>query len=124
MFRKVYAALNAVESGLEDMMQQLGLVMCNPMVEYVKGLKTEMTSGTFARLLVMVEEMEREIRDGRVELEVERMKVRIAEKRKLEALTRITELEEREKRMNEQLVSLSESRKSYTQRPRKVRRLC
>ncbi|KAJ9676486.1 hypothetical protein PVL29_021829 [Vitis rotundifolia] len=121
--RQVDAALNAVESGVEDLMQQLAQQMCNPMVEYVKRLKAEMTLGTFARLLAMVEEMEREIRDGRVELEEERMKVRVAEKRMLEALTRLTELEDRE-RMKEQLGSLLETRKSYTLRPRKVRRPC
>ncbi|RVX17822.1 hypothetical protein CK203_003941 [Vitis vinifera] len=121
--RQVDAALNAVESGVEDLMQQLAQQMCNPLVEYVKRLKTETTLGTFARLLAMVEEMEREIRDGRVELEEERMKVRVAEKKMLEALTRLTELEDRE-RMKEQLGSLLETRKSYTLRPRKVRRPC
>lgn len=124
MFRKVYTTLNAVENGLEDLIQQLALQMCNPMVEYVKGLKTEMTSGTFVRLLVMVEEMEREIIDGRMELAKERMKVRVAEKRRLEALNRITELEEREKRMKERLGPLSGTKKSFNLRPRKVRRLC
>nr|CAN73072.1 hypothetical protein VITISV_032384 [Vitis vinifera] len=120
--RQVDAALNAVESGVEDLMQQLAQQMCNPLVEYVKRLKTETTLGTFARLLAMVEEMEREIRDGRVELEEERMKVRVAEKKMLEALTRLTELEDRE-RMKEQLGSLLETRKSYTLRPRKVSKL-
>ncbi|CAK9186890.1 unnamed protein product [Ilex paraguariensis] len=102
-FDHVGSALSSVECDVEDMMQKLAENMCIPMVEYVKGLKTEMTSGTCPQLLAIVEEMGGAMREGRVELEEVRNKVRIAEERKLEALSRLKESEERVGKMNEQL---------------------
>ncbi|KAL6996828.1 hypothetical protein U1Q18_006957 [Sarracenia purpurea var. burkii] len=93
------AALGSVERGIEHLVNELAEQMCTPMVEYVKGLKAEMTTGTCPRLLGLVEEMRIEMRNGKLELEEARKKVRVAEERKLEALCRLKELEERIRRM-------------------------
>uniref|UniRef100_A0A5B7BBA1 Myb-like domain-containing protein n=1 Tax=Davidia involucrata TaxID=16924 RepID=A0A5B7BBA1_DAVIN len=111
IFNHVGVALESVEGGVEDLMHELAEQMCNPMVEYVKGLKTEMTSGTCPRLLAIVEEMGGAMRDGRLELEEARKKVRIAEEKKLEALNRLKESEERGRRMKEYLGLFLEAKK-------------
>lgn len=99
-------------------MQDLAQLMCDPMVEYVKGLRDDMNNGISVRLLAMVKEMERVIRDGRLELEEARNKVRVAEERKFEALSRLTESEERVKKMKEYLRSLAEpNTRGSMQRP-------
>ncbi|KAA8540610.1 hypothetical protein F0562_024471 [Nyssa sinensis] len=110
-FNQVGVALRSVEGGVEDLMHELAEQMCNPMVEYVKGLKTEMTSGTCPQLLAIVEEMGGAMRSGRLELEEARKKVRIEEERKLEALSRLKESEERGRTMKEYLGFFLEGKK-------------
>jgi uncharacterized protein (UPF0210 family) len=117
-FNNVGTVLGSVESSVEDLMQDLAQLMCDPMVEYVKGLRDDMNNGISVRLLAMVKEMERVIRDGRLELEEARNKVRVAEERKFEALSRLTESEERVKKMKEYLRSLAEpNTRGSMQRP-------
>ncbi|XP_062169851.1 uncharacterized protein LOC133875666 isoform X1 [Alnus glutinosa] len=117
-FNNVGTVLGSVESSVEDLMQDLAQLMCDPMVEYVKGLRDDLNNGISVRLLAMVKEMERVIRDGRLELEEARNKVRVAEERKFEALSRLTESEERVKKMKEYLRSLAEpNTRGSMQRP-------
>ncbi|XP_058226511.1 uncharacterized protein LOC131335257 isoform X2 [Rhododendron vialii] len=110
-FDRMDAALGSVERGIEDMMYQLAEQMCNPMVEYVKGLKAEMASGTCPHLLAIVEDMGGAMRNGKMELEEARKKVQIAEERNLEALCRLKESEERTRRMKEYLGYFLEAKK-------------
>ncbi|KDP22530.1 hypothetical protein JCGZ_26361 [Jatropha curcas] len=99
MFNNVDAILGSVEGGVNNLMQELAEKMCNPMVEYVKSLKDDMKNGTCVRLLAMVEEMERMISNGRLELEDARKKVRVAEEGKIEAVCKLKTIEERVMRM-------------------------
>ncbi|CAK7336845.1 unnamed protein product [Dovyalis caffra] len=85
--------------------------MCNHMVEYVKGLKDDMKNGTCMRLLAMVDEMEKKMKDVRVELEDARKKVRLAEEGKIEAVCKLNETIERVRKMKEQLSSLPEAKR-------------
>ncbi|KAG5537308.1 hypothetical protein RHGRI_024678 [Rhododendron griersonianum] len=110
-FDHMDAALGSVEKGVEDMMYQLAEQMCNPMVEYVKGLKAEMASGTCPRLLAIVEDMGGAMRNGKMELEEARKKVQVAEERNLEALCRLKESEERTRRMKDYLGYFLEAKK-------------
>ncbi|KAF7134909.1 hypothetical protein RHSIM_Rhsim08G0198000 [Rhododendron simsii] len=110
-FGHMDAALGSVERGIENMMYQLAEQMCNPMVEYVKGLKAEMASGTCPRLLAIVEDMGGAMRNGKMELEEARKKVQVAEERNLEALCRLKESEERTRRMKEYLGYFLEAKK-------------
>ncbi|XP_048228576.1 uncharacterized protein LOC8275485 [Ricinus communis] len=103
VFNNVNAVLSSVEGGVEDLVQDLASKMCNPMVEYVKGLKDDMKNGTCVRLLTIVEEMEIVMRDGKRELEDARKKVRVAEKGKTEALSKLKLIEDRVRRMKEHL---------------------
>ncbi|KAI8549745.1 hypothetical protein RHMOL_Rhmol06G0049200 [Rhododendron molle] len=77
-FNRMDAAHGSVERGVEDMMYQLAEQMCSPMVEYVKGLKAEMASGTWPRLLAIVEDMGGAMGNGKMELEEARKKVQVA----------------------------------------------
>lgn len=108
IFNNVNAILSSVEGGVEHLIQGLAEKMCIPMVEYVKGLKDDMRNGTCVRLLAMVEEMERMIRKGALELEEARKKIRVAEEGKTEAICKLKTIEERVRRMNEHL-SLDET---------------
>ena len=65
----------------------------------MRGLKAEMTTGTYPRLVAIVEEMGGAMRDGKLQLEEARKKVRVAEERNVEALCRLKKLEERIRRM-------------------------
>ncbi|XP_059638823.1 uncharacterized protein LOC132281105 [Cornus florida] len=103
IFDHVAAALSSVECGVEDLMHELAEQMCSPMVEYAKVLKTEMTSGACPRLLTIVEGMGEAMMDRRLELEKARKSARIAEERKIEALTMLKESEERVRKMKERL---------------------
>lgn len=114
-FDRMDAALGSVERGVEDMMYQLAEQMCNPMVEYVKGLKAEMTSGTCPRLLGIVEDMGGAMRNGKMELEEARKKVKVAEERNHEALSRLKESEERTRRMKEYLGLFLESKRGSSE---------
>ena len=88
-------------------MDDLAEQMCDPMVEYVKGLRDDMKNGTCVRLLSLVKEMERVIYDGRVRLEEAKNKQRAAEETKTEALNRLTESQQRVNKMKECLGLLS-----------------
>lgn len=105
------AVLGSVEDGVDDLMNDLAERMCNPMVQYVKGLKAEMTTGSCPRLLAMVEEMGGAMRDGRLELEEARKKVRVEEARKIEALSKLKESEENVRKMKEHLGFYLEAKK-------------
>ncbi|CAK7336846.1 unnamed protein product [Dovyalis caffra] len=111
IFHHVITVLGSVKDGVEDLIQGLSQQMCNPMVEYVKGLKDDMKNGTCMRLLAMVDEMEKKMKDGRVELEDARKKVRLAEEGKIEAACKLNETIERVRKMKEQLRSLSEAKR-------------
>nr|GMD09315.1 Cingulin like [Ipomoea batatas] len=78
IFEHVGAALGSVLHGVEVFMHDLTSNMCNPMVEYAKGLKAEVTSGSCLRLLATVEEMGGVMRTRRLELEEARKKMRLA----------------------------------------------
>ncbi|XP_075661014.1 uncharacterized protein LOC142630843 [Castanea sativa] len=106
-FKNVDAVLGSVESGVEDLMDGLAEQMCDPMVEYAKGLRDDMKNGTCVRLLALVKEMERVIYDGRVQLEEAKNKQRAAEETKTEALNRLTESQQRVNKMKECLGLLS-----------------
>ncbi|MFQ6619290.1 hypothetical protein Gotur_000629 [Gossypium turneri] len=82
-------------------MEDLAERMCNPMVEYVKGLRADLKIGTCARLLDTVDEMERCMRNGRIELEEARKKVRVAEEGRIKALCKLKETEEKVRKMKQ-----------------------
>ncbi|KAJ4838402.1 hypothetical protein Tsubulata_017432 [Turnera subulata] len=110
IFNIVNLVLGSVKSGVEGLMEDLSKQMCNPMVEYVKGLKEDMKNGTSLQLVAMVGEMERMIRDGRLELEHARKKARIAEEGKIHALCKLKATKERTDKMKEYLKSILESK--------------
>ncbi|KAK1563886.1 hypothetical protein Q3G72_034682 [Acer saccharum] len=110
IFDYMSIVFDSVESGVEELMQSLAAHMCNPMVEYVKGLKADMKFGTCMRLLATVEEMEMELRNGRLELEEAKKRIRVAEEGKVEALSKLNETHERVRRLNELLEFLSENK--------------
>uniref|UniRef100_M1B5E1 Uncharacterized protein n=1 Tax=Solanum tuberosum TaxID=4113 RepID=M1B5E1_SOLTU len=94
IFRLVVTTLSSVECGVDNLVDELATRMCSPMVDYVKGLKLEVTSGRCHRLLSIVEEMGGAMRTGRTELEEARKKARIAEHNRLEVLYKLKESEE------------------------------
>ncbi|KAL7222494.1 hypothetical protein ACSBR1_024228 [Camellia fascicularis] len=81
-------ALSSIERGVEDLMHELAEHMCTLMVEYIKGLKEEMTIGMCLHLLGIVVEMGGALRDGKLEFEQARRKTRVPEDRNTEALRR------------------------------------
>lgn len=93
-FRLVVTTLSSVECGVDNLVDELATRMCSPMVDYVKGLKFEITSERCHRLLSIVEEMGGAMRTGRKEFEEARKKARIAERNRLEALYKLKESEE------------------------------
>ncbi|KAL5862680.1 hypothetical protein ACOSQ3_000194 [Xanthoceras sorbifolium] len=111
LFDYMGKVFGSVENGVEELMQSLADHMCNPMVEYVKGLKADMKFGTCSRLLATVEEMEMELRNGRLELEEARKRVRVAEEGKVEALSKLHETHERVRRFNKIFNFLSENKR-------------
>ncbi|XP_060195441.1 uncharacterized protein LOC132624726 [Lycium barbarum] len=94
IFRLVITTLSSVECGVDNLVDELATRMCRPMVNYVKGLKLEVTSGRCHRLLNIVEEMGRAMRTGRTELEEARKKVRLAEHNRREVLYKLKESED------------------------------
>ncbi|KAK6773542.1 hypothetical protein RDI58_028780 [Solanum bulbocastanum] len=94
IFRLVVTTLSSVECGVDNLVDELATRMCSPMVDYVKGLKLEVTSGRCHHLLSIVEEMGGAMRTGRTELEEARKKARIAEHNRLEVLYKLKESEE------------------------------
>ncbi|KAL3322315.1 hypothetical protein AABB24_039773 [Solanum stoloniferum] len=98
IFRLVVTTLSSVECGVDNLVDELATRMCTPMVDYVKGLKLEVTSGRCHHLLSIVEEMGGAMRTGRTELEEARKKARIAEHNRLEVLYKLKESEEMAKK--------------------------
>ncbi|TYI17889.1 hypothetical protein ES332_A07G054700v1 [Gossypium tomentosum] len=101
IFYKTDAVLSSVEDNVQGLMEDLAERMCNPMVEYVKGLRADLKIGTCARLLDTVDEMERCMRNGRIELEEARKKVRVAEEGRIKALCKLKETEEKVRKMKQ-----------------------
>ncbi|KAL3835418.1 hypothetical protein ACJIZ3_010154 [Penstemon smallii] len=93
-FDQVGDALGSVEVGVDDLTRELADKMCNPMVEYVNSLKTEMKAGTCSRLLEVVKEMDGAIKVRKFELEETRRKAMLAEQSKMESLSKLREAEE------------------------------
>ncbi|XP_059287231.1 uncharacterized protein LOC132040595 isoform X1 [Lycium ferocissimum] len=94
IFRLVITTLSSVECRVDTLVDELATRMYRPMVDYVKGLKLEVTSGRCHRLLNIVEEMGGAMRTGRTELEEARKKARLAEHNRREALYKLKESEE------------------------------
>ncbi|GAV60207.1 LOW QUALITY PROTEIN: hypothetical protein CFOL_v3_03738, partial [Cephalotus follicularis] len=85
-------AILGVEGGVQGLVQDLAAQMCDPMVEYVNGLKDDIKNGSCARLLALVEEMERTMLNGRLELAEVRKILRVAEEGRIEALCKLEEV--------------------------------
>ena len=113
IFDKTDDILSSVEDGMQGLMQDLAEQMCNPMVEYVKGLKADLKMGTCARLLAIVDEMERSMRSGRTELEEARKRIKVAEEGRINALCKLKETEEKVRRMKEYHEFLAEIQKEH-----------
>ncbi|RZC59879.1 hypothetical protein C5167_007180 [Papaver somniferum] len=76
--------------------------MCNPMVDYVQGIKAEIaTGGALKKLIDVVSEMDRVILDGRLKLAKAKKEARIEQARMVEALSRLKETEEKRLALNE-----------------------
>ncbi|MFQ6664543.1 hypothetical protein Gotur_031617 [Gossypium turneri] len=101
IFYKTDAVLSSVEDNVQGLMEDLAERMCNLMVEYAKGLRADLKIGTCARLLDTVDEMEICMRNGRIELEEARKKVRVAEERRIKALCKLKETEEKVRKMKQ-----------------------
>ncbi|XP_027169701.1 uncharacterized protein LOC113769454 [Coffea eugenioides] len=104
----VDSALGSVEIGVENLMTKLGDKMCNPMVQYVNELKTDVVTGTCPNLLAMVEEIGGEMRLRSLQLEEARKKVRAVEKSRIDALNKLRETEGRMEMLKEEQRFLSE----------------
>ncbi|KAJ6764315.1 hypothetical protein OIU74_023238 [Salix koriyanagi] len=107
----VTTVLRSVKDGVGDLIQALSHHMCNPMLEYAKGLKDDMKNGACVRLLAMANEMEKVMTDGRIELEDARKKARLAEEGKIEAICKLKETVRRVRKLSEHLTSLSEPKR-------------
>lgn len=107
-FAQVGAALGSVEVGVEDLITGLADKMCNPMVQYVHGLKLEMQKGTHSCLLEVVKEMHETMQVRRLELEEARNHTRLAEQGRIEALSRLTQSEETAKKLTMSLRLLTD----------------
>uniref|UniRef100_A0A6N2MLU8 Uncharacterized protein n=1 Tax=Salix viminalis TaxID=40686 RepID=A0A6N2MLU8_SALVM len=107
----VTTVLRSVKDGVGDLIQALSHQMCNPMLEYAKGLEDDMKNGACVRLLAMADEMEKVMKDGRIELEDARKKARLAEEGKIEALCKLKETVRRVRKLSEHLTSLSEPKR-------------
>lgn len=118
LFDYMSSVFGSVENGVEELIENLAEHMCNPMMEYVKGLKADMKFGTYSRLLAVVEEMVIALKNGRIELEEARMKVRAAEEGKIEALCKLKEAEETVRRMSERVRFLPEAKTEYCVLPK------
>lgn len=111
IFDNMNVVLGSVEDGIENLMQALAGQMCDPMVKYVNNLKADLKIGTCARLMTIMEEVERATGARRLELEEARKRVRIAEEDKMKALCRLKQTEDRVTRMKGCLGLLLEARK-------------
>ena len=113
IYDHVCEILSSVEGGVDNLINRLAEQMCQPMMEYVKSVKAEMTTGTCPRLVGTLENIRKVTRDGRLELEQARKKVRLSEERKLEALSKLKESEERLKKMRQYMgLSINDKKES------------
>ncbi|KAI3465145.1 hypothetical protein Pfo_021808 [Paulownia fortunei] len=110
-FDQVGVALGSVEVGIDDLICELAEKMCNPMVEYVNGLKVEMKKGTCSRLLEVVKEMDGAMKVRKFELEEARKQARLAEQSRIEALSKLKKSEETARKMTISLGLLIEDTK-------------
>lgn len=115
-FDQVGAALGSVEVGIDDLICELADKMCNPMVEYVNGLKVEMKTGTCSCLLEVVKEMHEAMQFRTLELEEARKQARLAEQSRIEALSRLEKSEETARKLTVSLGLLTED----TTRPEEI----
>ncbi|KAL1562860.1 hypothetical protein AAHA92_05390 [Salvia divinorum] len=120
-FDRVGAALGSVEVGVEDMITGLADKMCNPMFQYVCGLKAEMKRGACSCLLETVKEMHEVMQVRRLELEEAKSQTRYAEQSRIEALSRLTQSEETAKKLMMSLRLLSDDRTGLEQVAVKVK---
>lgn len=104
----VGAALGSVEAGIDDLISELADKMCNPMVEYVNGLKIEMKNGTCSSLLEVVKEMHEAMHIRAVELEEARHQARLAQESRVEVLSRLMKSEETARKLTISLGFLTE----------------
>lgn len=95
----IIGALGSVEVQVDDLIHELATHMCNPMVEYVNVLKVEMKSGTCSHLLEVVKEMDSMMIARKFELEEARKRARLAELSRVEALSKLREMEETTQKM-------------------------
>lgn len=99
LFNNINELLGSVDTGVTDLMQALSKNMCNPMSKYVGNLAAEVKGGPCVQLMKVVNEMERANADTRRELEDARERIRLAEERKMEALSRLKKAEDQVQRM-------------------------
>ncbi|KAL3655102.1 hypothetical protein CASFOL_000888 [Castilleja foliolosa] len=98
-YDQVGVALGSVEAGVDDMICELAGKMCNPMVEYVNGLKVELKAGACSRLLDVVKEMDGAMKVREFELDQARNQTRLAEQSRVEALGKLMKSEEMARKM-------------------------
>ncbi|KAK9926513.1 hypothetical protein M0R45_023740 [Rubus argutus] len=113
-FNEVGAVLGSVEADVEDLVGDLAEKMCEPMVEYVEGVKADLRNGTCLDLVGLVKEMARAARDSRAELEAARNKATVAEETSAEAMRRLREAEDNVRKLRECLKFLPEPSKAST----------
>ncbi|KAL0789488.1 hypothetical protein Bca101_005734 [Brassica carinata] len=99
LFNNINELLGSVDTGVTDLMQALSKNMCNPMSKYVGNLAADVKVGPCVQLMKVVNEMERANADTRRELEDARERIRLAEERKMEALSRLKKAEDQVQRM-------------------------
>ncbi|KAK6127832.1 hypothetical protein DH2020_038434 [Rehmannia glutinosa] len=110
-FEQVGVALGSVEVGIDDLIRELAEKMCNPMVEYVNGLKVEVKTGTCSHLLEVVKEMDGAMKVRKFELDEARKQARLAEQSRIEALSKLKKSEETARKMTVSLGLLIEDTK-------------
>ncbi|XP_047951459.1 uncharacterized protein LOC125196843 [Salvia hispanica] len=120
-FNQVGVAIGSVEVGVEDMITGLADKMCNPMCQYVRGLKAEMKTGACTYSLETVKEMHEVMQVRRLELEEAKSQTRYAEQSRIEALSMLTQSEETGKKLMMSLRLLSDDRTGLEQEAVKVR---
>lgn len=113
-FNEVGAVLGSVEADVEDLVGDLAEKMCEPMVEYVEGVKEDLRNGTCLGLVGLVKEMARAARDSRAELEAARNKASVAEETSAEAMRRLREAEDNVRKLRECLKFLPEPSQAST----------
>ncbi|KAM1185859.1 hypothetical protein ACFX2G_015431 [Malus domestica] len=114
VFDEMGAVLGSVETDVDDLLVDLGEQMCDPMVEYVEGVKADLSEGSCVRLVGLVKEMAMEAGEARVEMEAARSRAAVAEAKRVEALSRLREAENNVCKLKECLKFLPEPHKAST----------